>query len=202
MPLENLEEEGLPKNPDLRIAQLRFLLSLPEHRGNAAVRDELMAAVRDNSEARRAPSQRPRPGPAPRPGAYGRPPTGSGPDGVPGTKPASQPAGASVGRGCPRGRQPPPEGGLGQNPPGLRSVQVPEKGSRPPVAAAAWAGVGESSFPREEQFEVGPCSPPWQPVALGCVALGCIRLSRTCLGLRVWSGLPFPLLQDLRIRAR
>uniref|UniRef100_A0A2K6FEY9 26S proteasome non-ATPase regulatory subunit 6 n=1 Tax=Propithecus coquereli TaxID=379532 RepID=A0A2K6FEY9_PROCO len=52
MPLENLEEEGLPKNPDLRIAQLRFLLSLPEHRGDAAVRDELMAAVRDNSEAR------------------------------------------------------------------------------------------------------------------------------------------------------
>ncbi|ELR58417.1 26S proteasome non-ATPase regulatory subunit 6 [Bos mutus] len=49
MPLENLEEEGLPKNPDLRIAQLRFLLSLPEHRGDAAVRDELMAAVRDNS---------------------------------------------------------------------------------------------------------------------------------------------------------
>ena len=52
MPLENLEEEGLPKNPDLRIAQLRFLLSLPEHRGDATVREELMAAVRDNSEAR------------------------------------------------------------------------------------------------------------------------------------------------------
>lgn len=52
MPLENLEEEGLPKNPDLRIAQLRFLLSLPKHRGDAAVRDELMAAVRDNSKAR------------------------------------------------------------------------------------------------------------------------------------------------------
>lgn len=56
MPLENLEEEGLPKNPDLRIAQLRFLLSLPEHRGDAAVRDELMAAVRDNSEPARAES--------------------------------------------------------------------------------------------------------------------------------------------------
>uniref|UniRef100_F7GY87 26S proteasome non-ATPase regulatory subunit 6 n=1 Tax=Callithrix jacchus TaxID=9483 RepID=F7GY87_CALJA len=49
MPLENLEEEGLPKNPDLRIAQLRFLLSLPEHRGDTAVREELMAAVRDNN---------------------------------------------------------------------------------------------------------------------------------------------------------
>jgi hypothetical protein len=79
MPLENLEEEGLPKNPDLRIAQLRFLLSLPEHRGDAAVREELMAAVRDNSEAPRAPSQRPRPGPAPRPA----PPSGPrDPDGL------------------------------------------------------------------------------------------------------------------------
>uniref|UniRef100_A0A5F5PW11 26S proteasome non-ATPase regulatory subunit 6 n=3 Tax=Boreoeutheria TaxID=1437010 RepID=A0A5F5PW11_HORSE len=54
MPLENLEEEGLPKNPDLRIAQLRFLLSLPEHRGDAAVRDELMAAVRDNNSWNRS----------------------------------------------------------------------------------------------------------------------------------------------------
>lgn len=84
MPLENLEEEGLPKNPDLRIAQLRFLLSLPEHRGDAAVRDELMAAVRDNSEPARAPSQRPRPGLAQRSGACGDfPQRGSGPRGAP-----------------------------------------------------------------------------------------------------------------------
>lgn len=92
MPLENLEEEGLPKNPDLRIAQLRFLLSLPEHRGDAAVRDELMAAVRDNSEPARAPRQRPRPGLAPCSGACGDfPQRGSGPGapshGVPETRP-------------------------------------------------------------------------------------------------------------------
>ncbi|MBZ3872098.1 26S proteasome non-ATPase regulatory subunit 6 [Sciurus carolinensis] len=48
MPLENLEEEGLPKNPDLRIAQLHFLLSLPEHRGDAAVHEELITAFSDN----------------------------------------------------------------------------------------------------------------------------------------------------------
>lgn len=42
---------GSAQEPDLRIAQLRFLLSLPEHRGDAAVRDELMAAVRDNNMA-------------------------------------------------------------------------------------------------------------------------------------------------------
>ncbi|MBZ3872567.1 26S proteasome non-ATPase regulatory subunit 6 [Sciurus carolinensis] len=46
IPLKNLEEEGLPKNPDLRIAQLPFLLSLPEHREDAAVRKEPMAARR------------------------------------------------------------------------------------------------------------------------------------------------------------
>ncbi|MBZ3891570.1 26S proteasome non-ATPase regulatory subunit 6 [Sciurus carolinensis] len=51
MLLENLEEDGLPKNPDLRIGQLRFLLSLPEHRGDAAVREELMAAIGDNNMA-------------------------------------------------------------------------------------------------------------------------------------------------------
>lgn len=50
MPLENLEEEGLPKNPDLRIAQLRFLLSLRPRAPDPAARDELMAAVRLHSE--------------------------------------------------------------------------------------------------------------------------------------------------------
>ncbi|OCT83479.1 hypothetical protein XELAEV_18026021mg [Xenopus laevis] len=44
MPLENLDEEGLPKNPDLRIAQLKFLLSLPEHRRDVPLRTELMEA--------------------------------------------------------------------------------------------------------------------------------------------------------------
>ncbi|NXT25263.1 PSMD6 ATPase, partial [Syrrhaptes paradoxus] len=50
MPLENLEEEGLPKNPDLRIAQLRFLLSLRPRAPDPAAREELMAAVRLHSE--------------------------------------------------------------------------------------------------------------------------------------------------------
>lgn len=53
MPLENLEEEGLPKNPDLRIAQLRFLLSLRPRAPDPAARDELMAAVRLHSECGR-----------------------------------------------------------------------------------------------------------------------------------------------------
>lgn len=54
MPLENLEEEGLPKNPDLRIAQLKFLLTMEGHRQDAAARSELMEAIRTNSEIGRA----------------------------------------------------------------------------------------------------------------------------------------------------
>lgn len=51
MPLENLEEEGLPKNPDLRIAQLKFLLTMDGHRQDASVRSELMDAIKANSES-------------------------------------------------------------------------------------------------------------------------------------------------------
>lgn len=47
MPLENLEEEGLPKNPNLRIAQLKFLLT---HKQDAKVKSELMDAIKLNSE--------------------------------------------------------------------------------------------------------------------------------------------------------
>lgn len=54
MPLENLEEEGLPKNPDLRIAQLRFLLSLQPQSPDPAVRKELMAAILRHGERRSA----------------------------------------------------------------------------------------------------------------------------------------------------
>uniref|UniRef100_A0A4W3HAR8 26S proteasome non-ATPase regulatory subunit 6 n=1 Tax=Callorhinchus milii TaxID=7868 RepID=A0A4W3HAR8_CALMI len=51
MPLENLEEEGLPKNPSLSIAQSRFLLTLDGHRRDEVLRGELMDAVRDNNMA-------------------------------------------------------------------------------------------------------------------------------------------------------
>lgn len=50
MPLENLEEEGLPKNPNLRIAQLKFLLTLDDHKHDAKVKSELMDAIKENSE--------------------------------------------------------------------------------------------------------------------------------------------------------
>ncbi|XP_047203461.1 26S proteasome non-ATPase regulatory subunit 6 [Girardinichthys multiradiatus] len=51
MPLENLEEEGLPKNPDLRIAQLKFLLTMDGHRQDEKVKTELMDAIKANNMA-------------------------------------------------------------------------------------------------------------------------------------------------------
>ncbi|KAM6947112.1 26S proteasome non-ATPase regulatory subunit 6 [Anarhichas minor] len=51
MPQENLEEEGLPKNPDLRIAQLKFLLTMDGHRQDVKVKTELMDAITANNMA-------------------------------------------------------------------------------------------------------------------------------------------------------
>uniref|UniRef100_A0A8C9VJC5 26S proteasome non-ATPase regulatory subunit 6 n=1 Tax=Scleropages formosus TaxID=113540 RepID=A0A8C9VJC5_SCLFO len=51
MPLENLEEEGLPKNPDLRIAHLKFLLTLDGRKQDAKVVAELMEAIKENNMA-------------------------------------------------------------------------------------------------------------------------------------------------------
>lgn len=52
MPIENLEEEGLAKNPNLELSQLRFLARTspdPEIRQNCI--DQLMQAVTKNSMA-------------------------------------------------------------------------------------------------------------------------------------------------------
>ena len=51
MPLEGLEEQGLAKNPDMRLVQLRFLLSV----GGVAPEPlwtELVAAVKEKGEYR------------------------------------------------------------------------------------------------------------------------------------------------------
>ncbi|XP_046984675.1 26S proteasome non-ATPase regulatory subunit 6 [Schistocerca americana] len=49
MPVENMEEEGLDKNPNLMLAQWRFLLSLPEHTNDTQVKHQLLEAItRDN----------------------------------------------------------------------------------------------------------------------------------------------------------
>lgn len=50
MPLENLEDDGLEKNPNLELAQTKFLLSLPEHKNDEALKTKLMDAIKADSE--------------------------------------------------------------------------------------------------------------------------------------------------------
>jgi 26S proteasome regulatory subunit N7 len=45
MPLENLEEEGLEKNPNLELALWKFLLSLPDHSGDKKLQSKLMDSI-------------------------------------------------------------------------------------------------------------------------------------------------------------
>ncbi|XP_065185006.1 26S proteasome non-ATPase regulatory subunit 6-like [Sycon ciliatum] len=51
MPVENLEEEGLPKNPNLALAQLKFLLTIPKESAQSLniedVRKQLMDEIRE-----------------------------------------------------------------------------------------------------------------------------------------------------------
>ena len=50
MPLENWEEEGLAKIPNLDIAQWRFLLTTENHKGSVKVKDDLLGAIKAESE--------------------------------------------------------------------------------------------------------------------------------------------------------
>jgi hypothetical protein len=51
MPLENLEEEGLEKNPNLELALWKFLLSLPDHSGDKKLQSKLMEAIVGDSKS-------------------------------------------------------------------------------------------------------------------------------------------------------
>lgn len=51
MPIENLEEQGLEKNPNLELAQIKFLLSLPEHNQDKALSEKLMTAIKADNMA-------------------------------------------------------------------------------------------------------------------------------------------------------
>ncbi|XP_078595416.1 26S proteasome non-ATPase regulatory subunit 6-like [Branchiostoma floridae x Branchiostoma japonicum] len=51
MPVENLEEEGLPKNPNLDLSQWKFYLSLEEHKNDKAVKKQLVDAIIENNMA-------------------------------------------------------------------------------------------------------------------------------------------------------
>ncbi|XP_005106668.1 26S proteasome non-ATPase regulatory subunit 6 [Aplysia californica] len=51
MPIENLEEEGLAKNPNLQHAQLRFLLGTEKNKYDSALQEKLMAEIKANDMA-------------------------------------------------------------------------------------------------------------------------------------------------------
>lgn len=51
MPAENLEEQGLEKNPNLELAQWKFLLSLKENQTNAVLKGKLMEAIKKDTMA-------------------------------------------------------------------------------------------------------------------------------------------------------
>ena len=50
MPLENLEDDGLEKNPNLELAQTKFLLSLPENKNRKDLKTKLLDAIKAESE--------------------------------------------------------------------------------------------------------------------------------------------------------
>ena len=48
MPVENLEEEGLPKNPNLDLAQWRYTLTAPHGMNKQDVAIKLLNAIEQN----------------------------------------------------------------------------------------------------------------------------------------------------------
>ncbi|XP_076447495.1 26S proteasome non-ATPase regulatory subunit 6-like [Babylonia areolata] len=51
MPVENLEEEGLPKNPNLELAQLKFRLESTKHKNDEAAKSKLLEAIKADNMA-------------------------------------------------------------------------------------------------------------------------------------------------------
>lgn len=48
MPVENLEDEGLPKNPNLELAAWRFTLNNPEGKDKEDAKKRLTDAIKEN----------------------------------------------------------------------------------------------------------------------------------------------------------
>jgi 26S proteasome regulatory subunit N7 len=46
MPIENLEEQGLEKNPKLELAQYKFLLTLKENQKNGELKQKLLDEIK------------------------------------------------------------------------------------------------------------------------------------------------------------
>ncbi|CAH0564759.1 unnamed protein product [Brassicogethes aeneus] len=51
MPIENLEDQGLEKNPDLELTNFKFLLTLPEFRSDRSVHQKISDAIKKDDMA-------------------------------------------------------------------------------------------------------------------------------------------------------
>ncbi|RXG71704.1 26S proteasome non-ATPase regulatory subunit 6 [Armadillidium vulgare] len=51
MPSENLEEQGLERNPNLTLAQKKFLLTLPSYKNDATIKEELLKGIKEDNMA-------------------------------------------------------------------------------------------------------------------------------------------------------
>ncbi|XP_067683844.1 26S proteasome non-ATPase regulatory subunit 6-like [Haliotis asinina] len=51
MPAENLEEQGLPKNPNLELAQLKFMLASDKHKHDKSIQNKLLEAIKTDNMA-------------------------------------------------------------------------------------------------------------------------------------------------------
>ena len=50
MPFEDLEQEGLEKNPNLELAQYKFLLTTDEYKNDAKLKKDLLSAIEHDSK--------------------------------------------------------------------------------------------------------------------------------------------------------
>jgi 26S proteasome regulatory subunit N7 len=46
MPVENFEEEGLAKNPDLQLAQWKYMLSTDTYKNDNTIKSQLLEAIK------------------------------------------------------------------------------------------------------------------------------------------------------------
>lgn len=50
MPIENLEEEGLAKNPNLQLAEWKFLLTTDIYKDDKEIKQKMMDFIVENSK--------------------------------------------------------------------------------------------------------------------------------------------------------
>ena len=50
MPAENMEEQGLEKNPNLKLSQIKFLLSLEEYKNDPKLEEQLLSEIKEGRE--------------------------------------------------------------------------------------------------------------------------------------------------------